>query len=121
VASIRAASQMRRFVACDLGFHTVLMRLAANARMMKIVNETRLLIRIFAMPRKGHGVELLEDIHRRHSGIVCAIAGQDSQAGMLAISEHIQVSLHERLEDFDHWKIETELRELNPPTVGGEP
>jgi DNA-binding GntR family transcriptional regulator len=106
--------QMRRLITYDLGFHTLLMRLAANARMMKIVNDTRLLIRIFAMRRKGHGAALLEDIHRRHSDIIRAIAGQDPHAGMRAIAEHIQVSLHERLEDFDHWEIETALRQSLP-------
>ncbi len=107
--------QMRRFLASDLGFHTVLMRMAANDRILKVVNETRLMIRIFAMRRQGHGTPLLESIHRSHTEVACAIAAQDPERAMRAISEHIQVSLHERLEDFEHWEIETSLRLSLPP------
>jgi DNA-binding GntR family transcriptional regulator len=106
--------QMRRFVAYDLGFHTHLMRLAANARILKVVNETRLLIRIFAMRRRGHTVSLLEDIHRRHSEVVDAVAKRDSERATHAISEHIQISQRERLDDFDQWEIENSLHESLP-------
>ena len=106
--------QMRRFVADDFRFHTLLLRLAANDRILKVATETRLMIRIFAMRRQGHGVPLLEDIHRRHAEVVRAIAEQDPQGAMRAVSEHIQVSLHERLDDFDHWEIENSLRQSLP-------
>lgn len=112
--------QMHRFVAYDLGFHTLLMRLATNPRILKVVNETRLLTRIFAIRRQGHTGSLLEDIHRRHSEVVRAIAEQDPQRAMRAISEHIQVSLRERLDDFDHWEIEASLRETIPATIRKE-
>jgi DNA-binding GntR family transcriptional regulator len=112
--------QMQRFVAYDLGFHMLLMRLAANGRILKVMNETRLLIRIFAIRRQGHTGPLLEEIHRRHSEVVRAIAEQDSQRAMRVISEHIQVSLRERLDDFDHWEIEASLRETIPRTIGEE-
>jgi len=113
--------QMHRFVAYDLGFHTVLMRLAANARILKVVNETRLMIRIFGIRRQGHTGRLLEDIHRGHGEVVCAIAEQDAERAMRAIAEHIQVSLRERLDDFDHWEIEAALRETLPTPIQKEP
>lgn len=113
--------QMHRFVAYDLAFHTLLMRLAANARMLKVVNETRVLIRIFAIRRHGHTAALLQDIHRRHSEVVRAIAEQDPQRAMHAISEHIQLSQRERLDDFDRWEIEASLRETIPRTIRREP
>jgi DNA-binding GntR family transcriptional regulator len=113
--------QMHRFVANDLGFHTVLMRLATNSRILKVVNETRIMIRIFGIRRLGHTVLLLEDIHRRHGEVVRAIADQDPQRAMSAISEHIQVSLRERLDDFDHWEIEATLQEAFPGPLRKEP
>ena len=82
--------QMLRFAAYDLGFHSHLMRLAANARILKVVNETRLLIRIFAIRRHGHTGPLLTDIHSRHSEVVRAIAEQNPEGAMRAIAEHIQ-------------------------------
>lgn len=39
--------QLRRFMGWDFAFHTQLMRLASNERILKIINETRVLIRIF--------------------------------------------------------------------------
>lgn len=39
---------------------------------------------------------------------------------MRAISEHIQLSLVERLDDFDHWEIETSLRESIPTPIRHE-
>lgn len=106
--------RMNRFVAYDLGFHAHLMRLAANARILKVVNETRLLMRIFGMRRRGHTVSLLEDIHRRHSEIADAVAKQDSARACRAVSEHIEISQQERLNDFDQWEIETALRDSLP-------
>lgn len=106
--------QIRRFVAYDLGFHTLLMRLAANSRMVKVVNETRLMIRIFAMRRKGHGADLLEKIYQEHSEIVRALANRDPEHAMRILSEHIQNSQRERLDDFDRWEMEAAIRENLP-------
>ena len=106
--------QMQRFVAYDLSFHTLLIRLAANARISKVVNETRLLIRIFAMPRQGHDGSLLEQIHRQHGEVLRAVTNHEPERAMSQISEHIQTSLRERLEEYDHWEVETSLRESLP-------
>jgi DNA-binding GntR family transcriptional regulator len=106
--------QMHRFVSCDLGFHTLLMRIAANRRILKVVNETRLLIRIFTMHRDGHKVQDLEQIHRYHCDVVESIARQDGDHAVKALSEHIKTSLRERLEQFDHWEREMSLRESEP-------
>jgi DNA-binding GntR family transcriptional regulator len=108
------ARQMHRFVASDLSFHTLLMRMAANARIMKVLNETRLLMRIFAMHRQGHTAELLERIYGYHSAVLGAVGGRDPGAAAKALSEHIQASRQERLEDFDHWEREASLRESLP-------
>jgi DNA-binding GntR family transcriptional regulator len=110
-------AQMLRFAAYDLGFHSHLLRLAANARILKIVNDTRLLIRIFAIRRHGHTGPLLTDIHRRHSEVVRAIAEQDPEGAMRALAEHIQLSQRERLDDFDHWEIEASLGKAVPRSI----
>ncbi|MGH9653610.1 MAG: GntR family transcriptional regulator [Bryobacteraceae bacterium] len=106
--------QMHRFVACDLGFHILLVRMAANARILKIVNETRLLIRIFAMHRKGHDLQALERIYRQHCEVLEAVAAHDSERGMRLLSNHIQASQLERLEEYDQWESEASLREDQP-------
>lgn len=108
------AEQMHRFVVCDLGFHTLLMRLAANARILKVVNETRLLIRIFAIRRTGHTAEDLERIYQQHCDVLRAVSERDPDRAMRILSEHIQNSQRERLAEHDHWERENSLRANMP-------
>jgi len=93
--------QMSRFVAADRGFHTLLMAFSFNPRIRKIVDETRLLIRIFAMRRLGYGVAKLKHIHAQHAAIIQAIVERDSELATLRLAEHIQISRQERLDEFD--------------------
>lgn len=112
------AEQMHRQVASDLSFHTLLMRLAGNIRILKVVNETRLLIRIFAMKHRGHEVAELEEIHRQHGEILHAVAERDPERAMNLLTNHIQASRQERLSEFDHWEHEASLRENLPVFFG---
>jgi DNA-binding GntR family transcriptional regulator len=106
--------QMHSFIASDLAFHTLLMHLAANARMLKIVKETRLLIRIFAMRHQGHDEAELERIHRQHRELVSAVAEIDADRAVRVIMDHLQASRQERLDAYDQWERESSLRELLP-------
>jgi DNA-binding GntR family transcriptional regulator len=106
--------QMHRFMNTDLGFHALLMRLAANARILKVVNETRLLIRIFAMHHQGHRMVELERIHQQHCEILRAVAEGDPEEAMGLVSTHIGSSQRERLEEFDQWERENSLRDSVP-------
>jgi DNA-binding GntR family transcriptional regulator len=108
------AKQMQRFVACDLGFHSLLVRMAANARISKTVSDTRLLIRIFAMHRHGHDAAALTRIHSQHREILRAVIEQDPDCATRALSSHIQESQAERLDEFDHWEHEDSLRQALP-------
>jgi DNA-binding GntR family transcriptional regulator len=106
--------QMQRFIACDLGFHALLMSMTNNSRIQKLVNDTRLLIRIFAIHRSGHSAALLESIYGHHQRILNAVARQDRAEAMEAISEHIQASQRERLNEYDQWRREAALRQNMP-------
>jgi DNA-binding GntR family transcriptional regulator len=106
--------QMQRFVACDLGFHSLLVRMAANTRILKLVNETRLLIRIFAMHRRGHSNLMLASIRAQHGDMIRAVSERNPQAAMQILSNHIRTSLQERLEDFDRWEHESAMRDALP-------
>lgn len=118
--------QMHRLMTGDLGFHALLMRMAGNARILKVVNETRLLIRIFAIRRTGHRAAELETIHRQHRAILQAVADGQAERAMELLASHIQTSLRERLDAFDHWDRENSLRETMPeffdlPAIAGTP
>ena len=88
----------------------MLMRLAANARILKVVNETRLLIRIFAIRRTGRNAADLERIHQQHCDVLRAVSERDPDRAMRILSEHIQNSQRERLAEHDHWERENSLR-----------
>ena len=107
-AGLRAMTdeQMTEFTRTDHRLHALLVISTQNARMQKIVGDTRVLVRIFAMRHRGHDVAMLEKIQRQHTAIVQAVAkGKPEEAAQL-LSEHIKTSLHERLEEFDLWKRE---------------
>jgi DNA-binding GntR family transcriptional regulator len=98
--------QMAEFTRTDHRLHALLVISTQNARMQKIVDDTRVLVRIFAMRHRGHDVAMLEKIQRQHTAIVQAVAkGKPEEAARLQ-SEHIKTSLQERLEEFDLWKRE---------------
>lgn len=103
------AEQMKRFTLSDLGFHALLIRLAANARILKVVNETRLMIRIFGIQRSGHRRDELERIYKHHRAILEAVVNRDVEGARKLLAEHIQASGRERLEEFDQWERENHL------------
>jgi DNA-binding GntR family transcriptional regulator len=106
--------QMHRFAASDLGFHTMLLRLAGNPRVLRLVNEARLLVRIFATHRRGHEAWLLANLHDEHMRILAAVEKHDAALAMKLMSEHIETSQQERLDEFDHWEREASLRSSLP-------
>jgi DNA-binding GntR family transcriptional regulator len=107
-------AEMQAFLATDLKFHMLLLRLAGNRRIMKVVADTRLLTRIFSYRREGHDVPQLESIHRYHSRILDAVEAGDAPAAMAQLREHIRVSREERLEAYNRWEREHELRRMAP-------
>jgi DNA-binding GntR family transcriptional regulator len=102
--------EMNQFEASDIGFHTLLMRIAGNSRSLKAVNETRLLIRIFTTRHVGHSAAKLERIHGEHCEILRGIAERHPERALWAITKHIQESREERLEEYDHWEREASLK-----------
>jgi DNA-binding GntR family transcriptional regulator len=104
--------QMKRFSIADLGFHALLIRLAANARILKVVNDTRLMMRVFAIQRSGHRKDELERIHKHHRAILDAVLKRDPEGARRLLAEHIQASANERLEEFDRWERESHLAAL---------
>lgn len=101
---------MARFIACDLGFHALLMSMANNSRLQKVVSDTRLLIRVFAIRREGHDAAALKSIQRYHQQILDAVAKQRPETAMAVLAKHIRASRRERLDEYDRWKREMSLR-----------
>jgi DNA-binding GntR family transcriptional regulator len=109
--------QMRRFVTSDLSFHNMLMRMSVNARILKVLNDTRLLIRIFGMERPGYDCADLERIHHQHASIIAAIKSRDSEAASQILTQHIRTSLEERLQAYDIWERELSFQKSLPALI----
>jgi DNA-binding GntR family transcriptional regulator len=103
--------QMAEFSALDMKLHALLVLSTQNVRMQKVVSDTRVLVRVFAMRRNGHEISMLEKIQRQHVAIVQAVARGRAEEAAALLSEHIQTSLKERLEEFDLWKRDNALRD----------
>jgi DNA-binding GntR family transcriptional regulator len=103
------AEQMRRFVEIDFSFHALLVRAAGNRRIVKVVGDTRVLINIFAMRRRGHDAAQLRDIHRYHRDILEAVARKDGETARSLMREHIRISKVERLDEYESWVHVDEL------------
>ena len=106
--------QMRQFLASDFAFHSLLISIAGNSRIQRIVTETRLLIRIFSIHRNGHNAQLLHSIHTQHQQVLQAVCAGDTALARNVLSEHIRTSLKERLDEFEYWKRESSLNLLIP-------
>jgi DNA-binding GntR family transcriptional regulator len=109
---------MRRFIKLDLDFHTMLVRSAANSRILKVVADTRVLLNIFAIRRKGHDAGQLTQIHRYHRQILAAIERGDPEQGTRLLGEHIRLSKEERLKEFDEREREMALGYPLPDSYG---
>jgi DNA-binding GntR family transcriptional regulator len=106
--------QMKRFIAVDFSFHAILISLSHNIRINKIVNDTRLLMRIFSMLRHGHTAADLERIHQRHQELIGHLEHREVEATAKTISEYLQESQRERLDEFDQHQREESIRESMP-------
>ena len=107
-------AQMQRFLACDLNFHALLMSMTHNGRLQKIINETRLLISVFSIRRRGHDAATLKSIQKFHQDILDAVVAQNISGAMHSISEHIRASQYERLQEYDYWRREHSLKQTVP-------
>jgi DNA-binding GntR family transcriptional regulator len=103
-------AQMRRFEMADIGFHTFLMSIAENAAALKVFNKVRYLIRAFAARHAGHNAEALARIHNEHLDMIRALANGGAERAVRAVSQHIQTSQQERLEEYSYWEREALVR-----------
>jgi DNA-binding GntR family transcriptional regulator len=114
------ADGMKRFVRIDLQFHTLLVGAAANSRILKTVADTRVLLNIFGIRRRGHYSEQLAQIHGYHSRVLAAIAGREVAEAMRLLGEHIRLSKEERLREFDERDREIALGHVLTDLYGAD-
>lgn len=95
------AVMMQRFLAADMGFHTLLIRAAGNSRIMKAVAESRVLARIFGARRQAHDAAVMAATHAEHLAILTAIQQRDGDSAAAAMSRHISNSRQAAMSHYD--------------------
>jgi DNA-binding GntR family transcriptional regulator len=100
--------QMERFEAADIAFHMSLARLAGNERVIRIINQVRQTVSIFARRHTGHDRRSLQQIYCDHRDILQAILARDPEKAAAILARHIQNSRHERLDQYEQWEREAD-------------
>jgi DNA-binding GntR family transcriptional regulator len=93
--------RLERFLRADMAFHVLLLRSSGNQRMMRIVADSRVLLRIFSSRRQEHNLAVLRETYRFHSKILQAVKSRDAPAATASMAAHIQASKRETLEHYD--------------------
>jgi DNA-binding GntR family transcriptional regulator len=102
--------QMERFLAVDLQHHLLLLRAAGNRRIVKLVRDARLLIRILALPHETHDIDQIRQILADHRGMLDAVRTGDAGRSVEICERHIRLSRQERLDDHDRWERIAQMR-----------
>ena len=109
--------QMERFESSDIAFHMTLAHLAGNERILRILNQVRQVVRIFARRHAGHDRRSLEQIYQDHRDVLEAIVRHQSDEAAAVLARHIQNSRRERLDQYEQWEREAEAAAGNPFAV----
>ncbi|MDB6138022.1 MAG: transcriptional regulator [Verrucomicrobiaceae bacterium] len=96
---------LKKFVTCDLRFHMLILQAGGNQRIVRVLDSTRLLLRIFTLRREHHTVKLLEQVYDFHRRILAAVARGDAGQARKLLGEHIQLSRDERLAEYEEPRL----------------
>jgi len=97
-----AKSVAAPFHALDLAFHMTLLEAAGNRRMLKVVGDSHILVRIFQADRHSFRLDILETTQTEHEAIAEAIRSRDANAAESAMKIHIRNSLELTLTEADN-------------------
>jgi DNA-binding GntR family transcriptional regulator len=95
------SERLERFLTADMAFHVRLLRAAGNHRIMSIVADSRVLIRIFSTRRQEHNLAVLKETYQFHSQILQAVMSGEVQMATELMARHIQASKRETLDYYD--------------------
>ena len=96
------------FHALDLAFHMTLLEAAGNRRMLKVVGDSHILVRIFQADRHSFRLDILETTQAEHEAIGEGIRQRDADAAEVAMKRHIRNSLELTLNESapaDRWWV----------------
>ncbi|HEX3656457.1 MAG TPA: GntR family transcriptional regulator [Pirellulales bacterium] len=81
-----------RFLALDLEFHMLILHVSGNAWMLRIVEDCKLLTKVFGHVQIEHDMRLLSRSHLGHRRVVRALRRQQPEFARRLMEEHIQAA-----------------------------
>ncbi len=105
-AALRSAA-LRRFLEADLAFHRRILAAAGNRAVLRAVDDSRALPRLFQIRRQRHDRTVLDETIRQHREILEALAQRNGPRAAAAMRAHISASLAAALTAWDRDAIET--------------
>jgi DNA-binding GntR family transcriptional regulator len=89
---VASAELTDRFLASDLQFHMGILSAAGNQRLFAMVEDCKILIRVFAHVPVQHDLPLMTDSAQQHASILEAIRRHDSHAARDLMMSHIAMA-----------------------------
>ena len=100
------ADHLREFIQADLNFHKIVIAAAGNRYMSKILDDTRLLVRVFTATFWRYDTEKLAEAIQFHQRLLAAMRDRDSESARLASIEAMQVARDNALRAWDQQQHE---------------
>jgi len=92
---------LRDFIEADLTFHKIIIATAGNRYMSKILDDTRLLVRVFTATFWQYDAEKLAEANRFHMRLLEAMQNRDSESAQAATVEAMRVARDNALQAWD--------------------
>lgn len=92
---------LRDFIQADLAFHKLIIAAADNRYMSKILEDTRLLVRVFTTTFWQYNAERLDEANRFHQRLLEAMQNRDSESARLATIEAMRVARDNALQAWE--------------------
>jgi DNA-binding GntR family transcriptional regulator len=103
-AAMLTEKQTARQRELDLAMHETIIRAAGNRRLVKIVEDSRILGRVFDLMERRMDAATLVKTCAFHGRIIEAIAAGDARAARTEMANHIERGLKGRLARLEAWR-----------------
>lgn len=99
--SLLEGDHLRNFIQADLDFHKIIIAAAGNRYIFKILDDTRLLVRVFTATFWQYDAEKLNEAIRFHQRLLTAMQNRDSDSARVASIEAMRVARSNALQAWD--------------------
>ena len=105
-AAVLEGASLLQFIQADVGFHKIIIAAAGNQYLSKVLDDTRLLARVFTTTHWKYDVETLDEAVEFHRRLLVAMQNRDGEAARLASMEAMRVARSNALAAWDQQNYE---------------